>query len=146
MNRPDQHPDSDVLDQLRAGLLDDDVSRKAEVEAHLRLCRNCRQRYDWPAALRADDERSRDLDGRLNLARRQALASTKKSALRRFAPLAAAAAIALIAVLAVRPLQSPDEQQTRVAGTRPAAVPEVYEDLDFYLWLADHKATPDSST
>jgi predicted anti-sigma-YlaC factor YlaD len=146
MNRPDQHPDSDLLDQLRAGLLDHDASRKAEVEAHLSQCGNCRQRYDWPTALRVDEEQSRDLDGRLNLARRRALASTKKPALRRFAPLAAAAAIALIAVLAVRPLQSPDEQQTRVAGTTPAAVPEVYEDLDFYLWLADHKATPDSST
>jgi predicted anti-sigma-YlaC factor YlaD len=146
MNRPDQHPDSDVLDQLRAGLLDDDASRKAKVEVHLRQCRSCRQRYDWPAALRADEEQSRALEGRLNLARRHALASTKKSALRRFAPLAAAGAIALVAVLAVKPLQSPDEQQTRVAGTTPAAVPEVYEDLDFYLWLADHKATADSST
>jgi predicted anti-sigma-YlaC factor YlaD len=146
MNRPDRHPNSDLLDQLRAGLLDDDASRKVEVETHLRQCRSCRQRYDWPAALRADEEQSRDLDRGLDLARRQALASTKKSALRRFAPLAAAAVIALIAVLAVRPLQSPDGQQTRVAGTTTGAAPEVYEDLDFYLWLADHQATPDSST
>jgi hypothetical protein len=146
MNRPDQHPHSDLLDQLRAGLLDDDAARKAEVEAHIRQCKSCRQRYDWPAALRADEAQSGDLDGRLNLARRQALTSTGKSALRRFAPLAAAAAIALIAVLAVKPLQSPDEQETRLAGTAPGAVPEVYEDLDFYLWLADDKTTSDSST
>ena len=82
----------------------------------------------------------------LDQARHQALLARKKTALRRFAPLAAAAAIALVAVLVVKPLQSPDTGDTRLAGTTPDAVPEIYEDLDFYLWLTDHKASPDSST
>jgi anti-sigma factor RsiW len=146
MNRPDQHPDTHLLDQLRAGLLDDDAPQKAEVEAHIEQCERCRQRYRWPQTLRAEETQSRDLEARLRIARQQALTSKNKSALQRWPALAAAAAIALVAVLAIKPLQSPDEQETQMAGSTAGAVPEVYEDLDFYLWLADHKASRDSST
>jgi len=146
MNRPDQHPDSELLDQLRAGLLDENPLQKAGLEAHIQQCVTCRQGYDWPAALRPDDAQIQHLVRQLDGARRQALLTRKKTALRRFAPLAAAAAIALVAVLVVKPLQSPDMGDTRLAGTTPGAVPEIYEDLDFYLWLTDHKASPDSST
>jgi predicted anti-sigma-YlaC factor YlaD len=146
MNRPDQHPDSELLDQLRAGLLDEHPSQKAELQAHIQQCEVCRRGYDWPAALRSDQAQNQRLLGQLDGARRQALLTRKKTALRRFAPLAAAAAIALVAVLVVKPLQSPDTDDTRLAGTTPGAVPEIYEDLDFYLWLSDHKASPDSST
>jgi len=146
MSKPDQHPDSELLDRLRAGLLDENPLQKAGLVAHIRQCVTCRQRYDWPAALRSDGAQVQQLVGQLDRSRRQALLTRKKSALRRFAPLAAAAAIALLAVLVVKPLQSPDTDDTRLAGTTPSAVPEIYEDLDFYLWLADHKASPDSST
>ena len=146
MNRPDQHPDSESLDQLRAGLLDENPSHKSVLEAHLQQCVRCRQRYDWPAVLRADDAQKQHLDRRLELAPHQALRVRKKTTLRRFAPLAAAAAIALIAVLVVQPLQSPDTDDTRLAGATPGAVPEIYEDLDFYLWLTEHKTSSDSST
>ena len=146
MSRPDQHPDTELLDQLRAGLLDEDPLQKAALDAHIQQCETCRQGYDWPAALRSDDGQTQHLVGQLDHARHQALLARKKTALRRFAPLAAAAAIALVAVLVVKPLQSPDTGDTRLAGTTPDAVPEIYEDLDFYLWLTDHKASPDSST
>ena len=146
MSGSDQHPDSEFLDQLRAGLLDENPSQKAALEAHIQQCVTCRQRYDWPTALRADDTQIQRLERRLDQARQQALLAPKKTDLRRFAPLAAAAAIALVAVLVVQPLRSPDTDDTQLAGTTPGAVPEVYEDLDFYLWLADHKASPDSST
>jgi len=146
MNRPDQHPDSESLDQLRAGLLDENPSHKSVLEAHLQQCVRCRQRYNWPAVLRPDDAQKQHLDRRLEQARNQALRVRNKTALRRFAPLAAAAAIALVAVLVVQPLQSPDTDDTRLAGATPGAVPEIYEDLDFYLWLTEHKTSSDSST
>jgi hypothetical protein len=146
MRGPDQHPDTELLDQLRAGLLDENPSQKAELEGHIQLCERCRQSYDWPGALRSDDTQIQPLIGQLDEARRQALRASKKTTLRRFAPLAAAAAIALVAVLVVKPLQSPDTDETQLAGTTAGTIPDVYEDLDFYLWLADHKASADSST
>lgn len=146
MSGPDQHPASELLDQLRAGLLDENPSQKAELKAHLQECQTCRQSYDWPGALGSDDAQIQHLVRQLDGARRHALLAPGKTALRRFTPLAAAAAIALVAVLVVKPLQSPDTDETRLAGTTSVAVPEFYEDLDFYLWLADHKASPDSST
>jgi len=146
MSGPDQHPKSELLDQLRAGLLDENPLQKAELQAHIQQCEVCRRGYDWPAVLRSDQAQNQRLLRQLDGARRQALLTRKKTALRRFAPLAAAAAIALVAVLVVKPLQSPDTDDTRLAGTTPGAVPEIYEDLDFYLWLSDHKASPDSST
>lgn len=146
MNGPDLHPDTELLDQLRAGLLDENPRQKAELEAHIQQCERCRQSYNWPGALRSDDTQIQHLISQLDGARRQALRAPKKTALRRYTPLAAAAAIALVAVLVVKPLQSPDRDETQLAGTTPSAVPEVYEDLDFYLWLADHEAPADSST
>ncbi len=146
MNMPDQHPDSVLLDRLRAGLLDDHPHQKAEIEAHIQHCDACRQRYDWPGILRTDKTQDEFLNRRLDGMRQRALLSHGKSALRRFLPLAAAAAIAMVTVLVVKPLQSPEGDETRLAATSPAPVPEVYEDLDFYLWLADHETSRDSST
>ena len=146
MNRPDQHPDTETLDQLRAGLLDDDPARKSELEAHLKRCEQCRRLYDWPGAMAGPDLETGQLDRRLDQARRQALTAPSRSPLRRFAPLATAAAIALIAVISVDQWRQTEPQETRVAGTTNGEVPEIYEDLDFYLWLADHKASRDSST
>jgi hypothetical protein len=146
MSGPDQHPDPELLDQLRAGLLDEDPLQKTGLEAHIQQCATCRQSYAWPEALRPNDAQTQLLVRQLDQARHQALPARKKTALRRLAPLAVAAAIALVTVLVVKPLQSPHTGDTQMAGTTPGAVPEIYEDLDFYLWLADHKASPDSST
>ncbi|MGD8853040.1 MAG: hypothetical protein PVI28_11635, partial [Gammaproteobacteria bacterium] len=65
---------------------------------------------------------------------------------RRFIPFAVAAVAALVAVLLVKPVLEPDTGETRVAGGDAKEVPELYEDLDFYLWLADHKGEKDSRT
>ena len=146
MNVPDQHPDSVLLDRLRAGLLDDHPTEKAEIDAHIQRCDACRRSYDWPGVVRSDKTQDEHLNRRLDQARQRALLSRDKSALRRFVPLAAAAALALVTVLVVKPLQLPDGDEPRLAATSPAAVPEVYEDLDFYLWLADHETSEDSST
>ena len=136
-----KHPDSELLDQLRAGLLDEEPARKAALESHLEQCSACRQRHNWPAALQAADPA---LDRRLDQARQQAMQAHGKTALRRFAPLAAAAAVALVAILLVQPTPQPGPQNTQVAGS--TEVPEIYEDLDFYLWLTEHNGSRDSST
>ena len=147
MKGPDQHPDTEILDRLRTGLLDDDPLRKAAVEAHLQQCETCRHSYQWPATtLQQDGTQLEWLARRLDGARHRALQQPEKTSLHRLTPLLAAAAIALVAVLVIKPLQSPDTDETQLAGTTPGAVPDVYEDLDFYLWLADHNDSVDSST
>ena len=139
------HPDTELLDQLRAGLLDDMPAKKAELESHIQHCDTCRQRYDWPAVLRSGAAQS-DLNQRLDRARRQALAVPEKSLLRRLVPVAAAAAIALVTVVLVNPLQDTGNNDLQLASSGEENTPEVFEDLDFYLWLADHTDTDDSST
>jgi predicted anti-sigma-YlaC factor YlaD len=145
MSSVSQHPDIETLDRFRAGLMDEEPKEKLRLEAHLHDCEQCRQRYDWngaiPGALQFPA-----LEERLKLARQEAMRAARRSVAARLVPVAVAAAIALVAVLVVSPLQDGDTDQTRVAGTEAQEVPEVYEELDFYLWLADHKGTRDSST
>ncbi len=144
MNTPDTHPDSEQLDRLRAGLLDDDPTLKAALEAHLANCERCSASHDWrggltPGALPFSPPRER-----LENIRAQVLAHPVER--RRLAPLAVAAALALVAVVLVRPALQDDPGQTRVAETQVETTPVLYEDLDFYLWLADHKDNEDSAT
>jgi negative regulator of sigma E activity len=87
-----------------------------------------------------------DAKQRLDRARQQALQATGRGVVKRFVPFAVAAAVALVAVLLVKPALEPDADDTRVAGTATTEVPELYEELDFYLWLADHKGDKDSRT
>ncbi len=142
MNRSEQHPDSTLLDQLRAGLLDDRPQQKAEIEQHLQHCEQCRRTYDFPAGLLATPPA---LDSRLDALRRQALAARPIRRLRPLVPLAAAAALALVAVALVN-LQPGSQNDNPQIATSNQAVPDLYEDLDFYLWLADHRDARDSST
>jgi len=142
MNRSEQHPDSVRLDQLRAGLLDDQPQQKAELEQHLQHCERCRHGYNWPADLRSVPG---ELDSRLDEFRRQALSAPPVRRIRPLIPLAAAAALALVAVALVNLQPGPQYDSPQIA-TSGQAVPDLYEELDFYLWLADHKGSADSST
>jgi ferric-dicitrate binding protein FerR (iron transport regulator) len=142
MNRSEQHPDSIALDRLRAGLLDDDPRHKAALEQHLQQCEHCRRAHDWPAAVRGA---ATEVDERLDHLRRRVLATPAVNRSRQWRPLAVAAALALVAVGLFDLLSPPETSQPQVA-TSTQRVPDVYEDLDFYLWLADHKSTGDSST
>ena len=142
MNRSEQHPDSILLDQLRAGLLDDDPRQKAELEQHLQRCERCRHAYNWPGNL---GSAMPELDSRLDDLRRRALTAQPARRLRALVPLAAAAALALVAVALVNLQPEPRNDGPQIANNSQAA-PDLYEDLDFYLWLADHKGSGDSST
>ena len=146
MSRHNLHPDTELLDQLRAGLLDDDPAQKTELEAHLETCQQCRQRYDWGGRLHTGGLAIPEAGQRLDQARRQALQATGSGLVQRFAPFAVAAAIALVAVLLVKPALQPDSNEARLASSESREVPELYEELDFYLWLADHKEDKDSRT
>jgi hypothetical protein len=146
MNRHNLHPDSELLDRLRAGLLDDTPARKRELEAHLENCQHCRQRYDLGGTLRVGALEIPDARQGLERARRQALQAPPRTPARRLAPFAVAAAVALVAVLLVKPALEPEPESARLASNGNKEVPELYEDLDFYLWLADHKEDEDSRT
>ena len=146
MNRHNLHPATELLDQLRAGLLDDDPVQKSELEAHLEDCQRCRQRYGWDGQLQLGGLAIPDARQGLDQARQRALKATRPGLAHRFVPFAVAAAIALVAVLLVKPALEPDSDEARLAGTDTKEVPELYEELDFYLWLADHKGDKDSRT
>jgi ferric-dicitrate binding protein FerR (iron transport regulator) len=143
MNRSEQHPESALLDQLRAGLLDDKPEQRAELQKHLQYCEQCRHVYEWPTRLR---QAIPAMDSRLDELRTRALTAPSVRRFRPLVPLAAAAALAVVAIALVNLQPDTPNDTPQVAASSPATVPDLYEDLDFYLWLADHKASSDSST
>jgi len=139
-----QHPDPELLDRLHAGLLDEEPEARAALEQHVADCAACRQQLDgWqqlgPAGLGPQLD-SRQLADDLQAARRRALGSHSASAGHRHRALApyAAAAVLLLAVSAGLWSLLPYDSDTPavVASRSSEQVPDVYEDLDFYLWLA----------
>ncbi|MDX1698317.1 MAG: zf-HC2 domain-containing protein, partial [Thiohalobacterales bacterium] len=76
-----QHPDTEQLDRLRAGLLDDRPEERAALEQHLAGCDSCRaQAGIWkqlnPGALGPQLDTGA-IDNALQAARRQALADNR---------------------------------------------------------------------
>ena len=137
-----QHPDSETLDRLRAGLLDDSPEEKATVEAHLASCERCRSYSDiWqqlgPDALgpRLDETA---LGTALQNARHQALTQGSRSHARhrRLLPYAAAASLVLAVTVGLWTIQPGIDTNERIADSSQT-IPDIYEDLDFYLWLAN---------
>jgi hypothetical protein len=144
MNSFEQHPDTEFLDRLRAGMLDDEPQLRSRLEQHLQTCSACRRAYDWPAGLQGAGGVS---DAELDALRKQALSVSAHHSPRLMLIPLAAAALALAAIGLVSLLPSPQSPPTpQVAVSEQHPVPELYEDLDFYLWLADHKGPTDSST
>ena len=136
-----QHPDPEQLDQFRAGLLDEQVEEKAALEAHIEHCPSCQSLLNnWqqlgPAALgpQLDPE---SLGHSLQQARRQALDSKNARPSRTFMPYATAALL-LIAVSIGFWVAQPEYRETTLAtADQGQDVPGLYEDIDFYLWLAE---------
>jgi len=138
------HPDPELLDRLRAGLLDAETETRMALEQHVADCAVCRQQLDAWRQLGTDALGPR-LDSRLladelQAARRRALGSQGITAGNRYRAAVpyAAAAVLLIAVSAGLWSLFPHGADTpAVVATRSTQqVPDVYEDLDFYLWLA----------
>ncbi|VAW77080.1 hypothetical protein MNBD_GAMMA15-1067 [hydrothermal vent metagenome] len=138
MNMHDTHPDSEQFDRLRAGLLDDEPRLKASLEAHLGGCATCQKRYDLAGHLRPGELPVNTASEQLDHLRRQALEATPAKH-QRLLPIAMAAALALVAVVLVKPSLQENQPDTLMAQTSMEATPVLYEDLDFYLWMADYK-------
>jgi anti-sigma factor RsiW len=140
-----QHPDTELLDRLRAGLLDDQADERATLESHLASCAACQARFNsWqqlaPQALGPRLE-AHKIGDELQRARHRALNVESRPA-----PAYAAYATAALLLIAVSvglwslqpgPVTPP---QLTAQNTNPA--PDLYEDLDFYLWLANQEEGP----
>jgi len=138
-----QHPEPDQLDRLRAGLLDDQPEIKATVEAHIAACVSCQQRSDWrllqPGAAGHDLDAAA-LQQSLQNARRQALQAGSRECHRHgFSPYATAALLLITVSIGIWMLQTDHGGQQQMVSQDSRMIPDIYEDLDFYLWLANQK-------
>jgi uncharacterized protein YbaR (Trm112 family) len=136
------HPDTELLDRLRAGLLDDSIEMKARLEHHLVACPRCRGRlHAWEHlgrdALGAWTVADGKLTAGLKQARRRAITTGRHRRIFRH-PVLATAAMLLIAVSAGLWTLRHEFVDTVQMTARPSEeVPDLYEDLDFYLWMAN---------
>jgi len=140
-----QHPDLELLDRLRAGLLDDRPDEKSALADHLAHCAACQAQFgSWeqlapgalgpvidPAALRRD----------LRNARVRALDSGTVRHRHALAPYAAAALLLIAVTVGIWTGQNWLQPQPQMTAQATHEVPDIYEDLDFYLWLATQKDT-----
>lgn len=138
-----QHPDLEQLDRLRAGLLDDQPQSKAVLQQHVTGCAVCRDRSNWqslrPGALGPDLD-SAALRQSLRAARSQALqAPGGRHAPHGFLPYATAALLLLAVSIGIWTLQTGPDVPPQMAARDVERIPDVYEDLEFYLWLANQK-------
>ena len=137
-----QHPDSELLDQLRAGLLDDQPARKVELEQHLANCDSCHaQSRIWqqlnPDAL--GPKLDGDLTDDLQAIRNQALNQTPQGLNRPLVPYATAALLVLAVTAGLWTLTPGIDSSQPMTAQSTHTVPDIYEDLEFYLWLAEQK-------
>jgi anti-sigma factor RsiW len=138
-----QHPDLEQLDRLRAGLLDDRPQEKALLEAHLAGCDACQARTSsWaqlgPGALGPDLDPA-TIRRDLRAARARALDSSAPRHRHAFAPYATAALLLIAVTVGIWTGQHWLQPQPQLTVQAQQEVPDIYEDLDFYLWLADQQ-------
>lgn len=155
-----QHPDSDELDQLRAGLLNDEPARRQALLDHLSGCGNCRDSHgvaDRVCASLDEQLESPAVAGALRARRRSALAGQGTAIPGRVPRLALiGATLSLLLGIGIFFALEGDAPTYRDAQWGPAdhapdpaaaspqlasqeAIPDVYSDLDFYLWLAHER-------
>lgn len=137
-----QHPDTEQLDRLRAGLLDDSPREKAELEAHIARCETCQARSaGWEqlgAGALGPGLDSAAVARDLRAARLHALENGHGRRQRHtYAPWATAALLLVAVMAGVWTGQSWLQPQPQLTAQATHEVPDIYEDLDFYLWLAD---------
>jgi len=137
-----QHPEPDQLDRLHAGLLDYQPEIKAALEAHIAACATCQERCNWqllqPGAMGPDLDTDA-LQQSLQNARRQALQAGNQRSRHGFIPYATAALLLIAVSIGIWTLQPDNGVQQQMAVQDSRMIPDIYEDLDFYLWLANQK-------
>jgi hypothetical protein len=136
------HPDTELLDRLRTGLLDDNIELKDRLEHHLVACPQCRRRLHawehlgrhtmeaWPVA-------EEKLSIGLKLARRQAVTTDRHRRTLRHPVLATAAALLIAVSAGLWTLRHEFVDTMPMVARTSEEIPDLYEDLDFYLWMAN---------
>lgn len=140
-----KHPDTELIDRLRAGLLDELPEEKQALEDHIASCPECQAQLDhWeqltPSALGPELDNNK-LQRDLENARRHALTANRPHPIAALVPYATAALLLIAISAGVWNLYpEPDFTQQTAQGTQ--VVPDIYEDVDFYLWLANQEESP----
>lgn len=128
-NRIELHPHAEQLDQARAGVLDADT--EAAVRAHLAQCPECRRQFAMSDAIKQNlSATDTALARELRLRRRSAIADAQTDTSRfprRWSLAASVSALALGMTLYLG---------WHFAGSHNPAEPDLYTDVDFYLWLS----------
>lgn len=134
------HPDSEQLDMLRAGLLDDSPSDKRAIEQHLAACADCRAVAGIWQQITTLVEPTIDPNGLQDALRHARLVAVKpvvRRTRRSYAQYAVAASLLAAVAAGFYALPTARTTLTPVTSNQTAQViPDTYEDLDFYLWLA----------
>ena len=138
MNSQTRHPDPDQLDQLRAGLLDDQAQLKIQLEKHLLQCKQCQQISAWENVV-DHTATTEHLEPRLDAIRKNALNPAPRHSTRLLPIAAAASIVALLSATLLfnttgQNINSDPELQVHAESE------DIYEDLDFYQWMADQIA------
>jgi len=137
----ESHPESEQIDLLRAGLLDDATEHKASVLRHLENCRDCRNRSArWQQIAGGESREGDALSRQLRERRRLALdgkgsARTRRQTTARLVLTGIAAAM-ILAIGTVIGLQVWRPQTPTPNVAQATKVPDLYSDIDFYLWVS----------
>jgi anti-sigma factor RsiW len=136
------HPDTELLDRLRAGLLDDSIEMKSRLEHHLITCPQCRGRLHVWEHLGRDALGTRAVaDGKLTAelkrARRRAMTAGRHRRIFRHPVLATAAMLLITVSAGLWTLRHEFVDTVEMTARTSEEVPDLYEDLDFYLWMAN---------
>jgi anti-sigma factor RsiW len=147
--RDQTHPDMELLDRLRAGLLDEDAEERSRLERHIGTCPQCRACLEgWkhlgPMALGPKLD-SAAVSKQLRQLRQQALATAKRPRTRNYQLLATAALLLIAVTVGIWNVQYQDSDAPQMTAQGSDTVPDLYEELDFYLWLADQNGDDTNS-
>lgn len=146
----DAHPADDEFDRLRAGLIED--AEREALMAHLERCRHCQSRQRaWARVGESLDAGVREpgLALRLRARRERALRGEAAGSRGRRAAVAVFATF-VVATLAIGlgtwTYVEREAADLRFASgpTAREADPDLYADLDFYLWLLKREAADES--
>ncbi len=145
-NTSNSHPDSAELDLLHAGLLDEMAEQKASLLHHLATCERCCLRAGrWKQIAHGDTAEDTSLSRQLRERRHLAIEgrASKRSHRQvktRFVVSAVAAAVFLsLGTFLGLGIWHPHQPTPSIA--RADNVPDLYSDIDFYLWVS-HEGAP----
>ncbi len=141
------HPTMKQLDEWRAGLFDEMPDIKQSIMEHISNCSACHRQTLLGQELGARIEHDSRADARLSDAlkrgRRQALAggsAPRRSRVDRMRLAYGAALVALVLGFGVFTYQDGGSPILPASQQAAESVPDIYADLDFYLWLLRRQA------